>query len=130
MKKLAFLVLICFFSMTILSGCQSTDNNTSNLTVGLVQQHIKKGVTKAKVTEVLGSPNIITSDTNGGEIWVYDRISSETSTKSSMSGLGLILVNLGRSNSSVSSTQKSLTIIVKFNQNDVVVDVSYKTSTF
>lgn len=116
----------------MLGGCQSTNNNSSknNLTVGLVQQNIKKGITKDQVVEILGSPNIITSDGNGGETWVYDKISTETNTNRSMSGLGLILLNWGKNGSSVSSTQKTLTVIIKFNQNNVVVDFNYRTSTF
>lgn len=124
------LFLVCVLSVFMLGGCHTTSSNKNNLTIGLVQQNIKKGITKAQVTEILGSPNIITSDTNGGEVWVYDRISTETNANSSMSGLNLILVNLGKSGSSVSSTQKTLTVIIKFNQNDIVVDFSYKTSTF
>lgn len=132
MKKLMFLSVICFLSIIMLGGCQSTNNNSSknNLTVGLVQQNIKKGITKDQVVETLGSPNIITSDGNGGETWVYDKISTETNASRSMSGLGLILLNWGKNGSSVSSTQKTLTVIIKFNQNNVVVDFNYRTSTF
>lgn len=130
MKKKLCLIFVCFLTLIMVNGCQSTNNSKNNLTVGLVQQKIKKGITKVQVMEILGSPNIVTSNNNGGETWVYDRISTETNASSSASGLSLILVNLGKGNSNVSSTQKTLTVIIKFNQNDIVVDFSYKTSTF
>ena len=72
--------LICT-AMLVLGGCQSVgqqrdavQNNDSAtaLTVGKVQREIRVGMTNAEVAEVLGSPNIVSSDDQRREVWVYD----------------------------------------------------------
>ena len=45
-----------------------------NLSLGKVQSQIKKGMNQTEVLEVLGSPNIVTKNSNGDEVWTYDRI--------------------------------------------------------
>ena len=47
------------------------------LTVGTVQREIQKGMTAAAVAEVLGAPNIVTTDEQRREVWIYDRIATE-----------------------------------------------------
>ncbi len=56
---------------------QDVAGEGDGLTVGVVQKDIHKGMAGAEVAEALGSPNIVTSDENGGEVWIYDRISTE-----------------------------------------------------
>jgi len=46
------------------------------LTVGTVQKEIKKGMSGAEVAAALGSPNIVTTDEQGREVWIYDKIST------------------------------------------------------
>jgi outer membrane protein assembly factor BamE (lipoprotein component of BamABCDE complex) len=42
------------------------------MTVGTVQKEIRKGMSAADVAEALGSPNIVTTDSEGREVWIYD----------------------------------------------------------
>lgn len=41
----------------------------------MAQSEVKRGMTKAQVREILGSPHAITSD-NGRETWIYQRNNS------------------------------------------------------
>ena len=59
------------------------------MTVGTVQREIRNGMSGAEVAEVLGSPNIVTTDAEGREVWVYDKISTDV-TYSRSSGGGII----------------------------------------
>ena len=53
------------------------------MTLGVVQSSIREGMDQATVATTLGSPNIVTTDANGNETWIYDKISTETSHSSS-----------------------------------------------
>jgi len=89
------LVLGIFLSAMILIGCPNARINrwethgTSDrkLTLGLVQQNIRKGTPEANVYSVLGSPNYF-SETDGIKTLVYDKISTETTWSKSKSGVG------------------------------------------
>lgn len=51
----------------------------SALTPGMAKKHIKIGTTsQTDVMSMFGPPNMITSTADGGEMWGYDRISTET----------------------------------------------------
>ena len=71
---------------------------------------------------VLGSPNIVTKDTQGREVWTYDRSSSD---KNSESG-GFWVLFFGKSNASSSSSSKSLTVIITFDEKKNVLDFTYQ----
>lgn len=123
----------------LLAGCAGTPSADSdrNLTVGTVQKEIRVGMSGAEVAEVLGSPNIVSTDENRNEVWIYDKISSQTvqtDTRGSvavlrfLSEIGPIA---GSSRQQTESTsQRTLTVIVKFDEHDRVRDFAYHTSRF
>ena len=134
------------FSLTIsvllLVGCMSAHEHYQQthgvqereLTVGTVQKEIKKGMSAAEVAEVLGSPNIVTTDAEGREVWVYDKISTDV-TYSESSGGGyatLLIAGVGgsRSAGAKSKTQRTLTVVIKFDEQKKVRDFAYHTSRF
>src|SRR3954451_9868103 len=59
------------------------------LTVGTVQREIKIGMTNSAVEEILGSPNMVTTDSQRRESWIYDKVSTEKAYSTSSGGLGL-----------------------------------------
>lgn len=129
------IINIAILSSVLLTGCvsQPTKNNPQQddrVTVGTVQKEIKTGMSAASVASVLGSPNIVTSDDNGGEVWIYDKISSNVSYSSSDAYATILLIGGSMSNSNASSSQKTLTIIVKFDANKKVSSFKYHTSRF
>ena len=42
-------------------------------------------MSQAEVLEVLGSPNIVTKNSSGNEVWTYDKISSSQSSSNNAS---------------------------------------------
>jgi len=142
---LAFGVFLCGDAGSLFS---------KELTLGLVQSQIKNGMTQGEVAQAIGSPNIASKDRDGNEVWIYDKISSETETKSEGSakekssgfavggggflGLGGLLggFHSGQGNSStkekakVETTKKTLTVVIKFDKKHLVKETSYHMSTF
>ena len=112
--------------------------DTDRLTVGTVQKEIRLGMSGADVAAVLGSPNIVTTDTERRETWVYDKISSEVAySKSSGSIIGLIFGSSGGGlgagsvqAGATSTSQRTLTVLIKFDDEGLVRDFSYHTSRF
>ena len=117
------IITLIILSSIILSSCApNVPTNSNNLTLGAVQSKIYKGQSQYEVMDVLGSPNIITKDTQGREVWTYDRISSD---KNSESG-GFWFLFFGKSNASSSSSSKSLTVIITFDDKKNVLDFTYQ----
>lgn len=79
------------------------DDSSDRITVGKVQREIKKGMSSAKVVEVLGSPNIVSTDNDSNEVWIYDKVSSDLVGSSSSGGLNILLL-FGQDSASASSS--------------------------
>ena len=130
-----FLALVC---LVALSGCASArslrndvqDNGKNSLTVGKVQRDIKLGMPSAQVAEILGSPNVVTTDENRCEVWVYDKVASDVTYSQSGGSWTLILFGSSKDSAASSSTQRTLTIIVKFDKDGKVRDFAYNSSKF
>lgn len=100
------------------------------LTVGKVQGEIKVGMSAAAVAEILGSPNIVTTDEERREHWIYDKVSSESVDTSNAVGGSIIIFGGSSSQRQRSRTQRTLTIIIKFDENKLVRDFAYNYSQF
>ena len=144
MKRVFLYVLLCSIG-PILFGCASWHAadvqqglSGDKLTLGTVQREIRIGMTGGQVAEVLGSPNIVTTDEQRREVWVYDRVATEKvySTSSGLvlggliggsgAGGGLVSGNSG----ATSSTQRTITVIIKYDDEKKVRDFSYRSSRF
>ena len=125
MKKM---LLISFLFLTpFLYGCTaSRPIYEENITVAKAQREIRIGMSSAEVIEVLGAPNMVTTDDKRRETWVYDKISSNIS--SSQTGVWLLIV--GANSTERTQSQRTLTIIVKFDENGKVRDFAYRSSAF
>lgn len=124
------------------------------LTLGVVQSTVREGIDQAAVATALGSPNIVTTDAAGNETWIYDKISTETSHSGSnrsqnfgvgggagAGGLAGAVLALGGAGAGYSrgandatgasaQTQRTMTVVIKFDANRLVSKVSYNTSAF
>lgn len=100
------------------------------LTVGTVQREIKVGMSAAAVAEILGAPNIVTTDEERREHWIYDKVSSDSVDTSNSVGGSIIIFGGGSSQRERSRNQKTLTIIIKFDENKLVRDFAYNFSQF
>jgi outer membrane protein assembly factor BamE (lipoprotein component of BamABCDE complex) len=134
----------------LLSGCMTAgqhqaavrDDTTDRLTAGKVQREIHVGMSGGQVSEVLGSPNIVTTDENRREVWIYDKIATEVTYSKSEGGLsalifgggGSVAGGLGGSGSQAagasSSSQRTLTVVIKFDENKLVRDFAYHQTAF
>ena len=122
-------LLIAFASVA--AGCSTPPAGpTDELTVGKVQGEIKVGMDAASVAQVLGSPNIVTTDEQRREVWIYDKVSTDRVSSSSSVGGTIIILGGGTGQSSSSSTQRTLTIIIKFDEEKKVRDFAYNYSQF
>ena len=116
------------------------------MTVGIVQKEIRKKMSAAEVIEVLGSPNIVTADGEGREVWVYDKISTDVTYSKDTGALGAVLLvggssggtaggglgsgSYSRSSGAQSQTQRTLTVVIKFDEQKKVHDFHYHASRF
>lgn len=131
-------ILLGLLSAFLLSGCQSAaqhrasvqDDSVDRITVGSVQREIRVGMSGTEVARVLGSPNIVSTDEERRETWIYDKIATDSAASSS-SAYGTILILGARSSAAAASTsQRTLTVIIKFDKAGKVRDFSYRTSRF
>jgi outer membrane protein assembly factor BamE (lipoprotein component of BamABCDE complex) len=144
-KAIPFLAIVLF-----LGGCATAaqhraavqDNSSERVTVGTVQKEIRVGMSSAQVAEVLGSPNIVSTDEERREVWVYDKIATDKAYSSSQGGISALILGFGgnaagganagygASSGASSTSQRTLTIIIKFDKSGKVRDFAYHTSRF
>jgi outer membrane protein assembly factor BamE (lipoprotein component of BamABCDE complex) len=152
----SFLVILGVVASASLAACQSAQRHAQDveaanadanrLTVGTVQREIRVGMSGADVASVLGSPNIVTTDEQRREVWVYDRIATTRAYSTSSGGVSALVLgavigggagaggiggagyNSGAGASA--TTQKTLTVVIKFDEQGLVRDFAYHTSTF
>ena len=149
MKK-SFITVALVAASFLLTSCAHESGLTSTkdreMTLGIVQKEIRTGMSQASVAEALGSPNIVTRDDDGSETWVYDKIATEASysqSKGDITGgvaagasisktliLGGVGGSYGGGSGASSSTQKTLTVVIKFDRNSQVSTFSYHMSKF
>jgi outer membrane protein assembly factor BamE (lipoprotein component of BamABCDE complex) len=144
-NKYSFVLVLLILSLSSIA---------SNLTLGLVKSQIKVGTSQAEVIGILGSPNMVTSDRSGNEVWTYDKVSSTTivdgntqtdiDSEGSSFGLGAVglpfLGGIGFSDkkektnnnyqSNVTVSKKTLTVIIKFDDKSLVSQVKTHMSKF
>jgi outer membrane protein assembly factor BamE (lipoprotein component of BamABCDE complex) len=148
MKKITLFLLLALITLT--QGCQTAadhrravrDDTDEKVTVGKVQAEIKTGMSGAEVIAILGSPNIVTTDEERREAWVYDKFATETAYSTSSGGVSILVLGLigdvvaggapstRSSAGAASKTQRTLTIVIKFDKNKKVRDFAYHSSSF
>jgi outer membrane protein assembly factor BamE (lipoprotein component of BamABCDE complex) len=129
-------------AMFVLAGCSAgqyyNPEADENLTVGAVQKEIRIGMAGSQVAEVLGSPNIVSTDEDRNEVWIYDKISTQYVRADAQAGIlaiggGPDVVGAGSvsgSQASGATSQRTLTVIIKFDDGGLVRDFAYHTSRF
>ena len=137
-KNKFILLSACFCCLLSMASCDKASTHASQLqstkeremTVGVVQKEIRKGMNQEQVIEALGSPNIVTRDQNGKEAWVYDKIATEASYSADSGGIWLLIASYNKSAGAASTTQKTLTVVIKFDDKSLVESFSYNASKF
>jgi outer membrane protein assembly factor BamE (lipoprotein component of BamABCDE complex) len=146
---------LLFVAVFLLSaGCMTAGEHAAtlhskadeDLTVGVVQREIRKGMTQADVATSLGSPNIVTSEPGDRDVWIYDKIATEASySRSSSSGIlggggignpgDILLLGLGGLGETTAAgaravTQRTLTVVIRFDEKKQVSSFHYHSSKF
>ena len=111
-------------------------------TLGLVQKALRPGLSQADVAERLGSPNIVARETDGREAWVYDKVSSERETSGHDVGVGgagsgaggsvwgVLGVRAGTRSEKSRSSQRTLTVVIRFSAAGAVESFTWHDSRF
>ena len=120
-----------------------SNQQKSNLTAGMVKKYVKVGeATQADILTVFGAPNIITRDKDKNEVWTYDRQSiasaSEVAEWNTSGRVGAIAGGLvgstavgggasiggssGKGSTAGQVSSATFTLIIKYDENDVVQD--------
>jgi outer membrane protein assembly factor BamE (lipoprotein component of BamABCDE complex) len=146
MIRKGFLLLWVVLALT---GCMTAAQHQQTLpsaeerklTTGVVQKEIRKGMSQADVAAALGSPNLVTKDKKGIETWIYDKISTEYAYSTSSGGVSALVFGWGgsaaglgggshnRSSGASATTQRTLTVIIKFLEGEVN-EFTYRSSSF
>jgi len=128
-------LMVAFATILLLGGCvperQPVTDRNSQITQGNVQIALQVGkTTKANVLDVFGSPNITTRDGGGKEVWSYQRSAQVAQSSSSGGGWTILLAGQSSSSSGFETSSRMMTLIIKFDENDVVYDFNSRTSNF
>lgn len=143
-NTLAGLGVALFLAVAAVAGAGEATKPAAEqpFTLGLAQRELKVGLAQAELVAALGSPNILTRDSQGRETWVYDRIATESSAKSNGFGVGAGAVGgtassliggllSGHSrNETTSTSQRALTVLVRFDASGRVESFSFHASRF
>lgn len=132
----------------------------STLSYGMVTGRVKKGVTtQQEIIDLFGGPSTMTTDKDGTEVWMYDKTTSTVSGNYAQSGaqadkseasvmasfLGIPLVTGASSTNATAQSQsaqssqgtstitrsiKTITFIIKFNEDKTVKDYAVRQASY
>jgi hypothetical protein len=118
--------IVCALTVltVLLGGCVATTPNqnqsvseANRLTTGQVQLTLKKNeTTQTEVLTTFGSPNLVTLNGDGDEVWTYQRHATVTSATSSSVYGTVILFGASSSASGLEQTSRTMTLIIKFRE--------------
>jgi len=125
MRKFNFIL----FHLSILAcfGCTQTvplaviparQIQTQKITLGALQLSIKKGSSSSDVINALSSPNIVTSNKDETETWVYDKMVTEQESATGTNG-GVSI-----------SSSRTMIVVIKFDKNRLVESVQYRQTSY
>jgi hypothetical protein len=146
MNRIFFLYPVALLAVACTSAPEHRadvqDNSADRVTVGVVQKDIYIGMPSSAVIESIGSPNVVTTNENRNEVWVYDKLATDVvHSESSSSIWGVIFGPLGsagggasgnsrQSSGATSMSQRTLTIVIRFDADHRVNDFAYHSSRF
>ncbi len=108
----------------------ATPVQEQELTLGVVQKDVRIGSSQDEVAIALGSPNIVTRDSDGKDTWIYDKVSSISSYDEKGIYASIILAGYAKNKGSVQNVQKTLTVVIKFDKTNRVESFTYHMSKF
>ena len=130
-RFLSILTVLLLMTSCTADRVQPLTTQNSSITQGNVQISLQVGkTTKADVLENFGSPNITTRDSEGREVWTYQRSAQVSQASGSSGGWTILLAGKSSSTSGFESSTRMITLIIKFDSNDVIFDFNSRISNF
>jgi hypothetical protein len=119
-------------SILALVACASSPPppEQQELAVDAVQREIKVGLDQASVLEALGPAHRVSTDSQHREVWTYENISSDRVDTESSVGGGIIVHGSSKGPSASSANQRTLTLIIYYDEAKKVREFAYNYSTF
>ncbi len=112
------LLSACVYQQAPLVTIPARQLETQRITIGNVQKTVKAGASSAEVIEALSSPNIVTTNKDGTETWVYDKITSESEYA------------VGQNSGVAVRSSRTLIVVIKFDKNNLVENVQYRQTSY
>lgn len=144
MPKVKLLYLLAL--LLLINGCAAMMETTkpenyqrSNLTFGMIKKNLVKGqTTQSEILSLFGAPNITTKNKSGEEVWTYDKIavSQEDIANGFVFGgggpvgAGIMGGAVSASASKSSTTSRSITLLITFDEKDIVKDYAVMAQEF
>lgn len=120
MKSLALIpLLMSVLAALALGGCASESMTVerNRLTTGQVQLTLRKDeTTQAEVLDAFGAPNLVTTDSNGEEVWTYQRHATVANASNSSTFATIILLGTSSQKSGFEQSSRTMTLIIKFKE--------------
>lgn len=105
---------------------QSRQAETEKITLGSVQTRLHEGSSSADVIAALGSPNIVATNSDKTETWVYDK----TFTETEISASGINLPFSSSVSGAKAKSSRSLIVSIKFNKQKTVESIQYRQTSY
>jgi outer membrane protein assembly factor BamE (lipoprotein component of BamABCDE complex) len=121
--------------LSLLAACATPPEPSppppNTLTHGNVQLNLKPGeTTQAAVLEAFGAPNVTTLDASGQEVWTYQRHATVSRRSSNRNYWTVVLLGGSASADGFEQTQRTMTLIVRFDANKIVSDFKSRAAEF
>lgn len=126
---------IIFAIAPLLFGCASQTATplldarqveTQKITLGAVQSQLHEGSSSAEVIAALGPPNIVATNPDKTETWVYDK----TFTETEISASGINLPFSGSATGAKAKSTRSLIVTIKYNKQKTVESIQYRQTSY
>ena len=131
-----FFALCITFLSVLVSSCANTvsrpvTERNSALTHGNVQMNVEIGrTTQTQILEAFGAPNITTIDAEGQEVWTYQRHATVAQSQSGSNYWTVFLAGGSQSAAGFEQSTRTITLILKFDENNIVSDFRSRASNF
>ena len=113
-------------SQTATPLLDSRQAETQKITLGAVQSQLHEGSSSAEVIAALGPPNIVATNSDKTETWVYDK----TFTETEISASGINLPFSGSATGAKAKSSRSLIVTIKFNKQKTVESIQYRQTSY
>jgi len=129
--------LIPFMAVIALGGCATQQPPTPQAldqrpyTQGQVSLTLKKGITtQEEVAQAFGAPNIVTQDSDGDQVWIYQKDNVTVQTAGRKGYFTVIIAGFSSGGSTYQQTSRTMTLTIHFDKKGVVKDFKSMTTSF